>query len=181
MIRWSFPTHHVARSLSMPKLTLHDMPRVAQAQMRAALRRARYGSLRAGMACRPSEPHRLGGRSWWTNAPRRSDRAGLTAKPCGMPMLCSWQKVSTEEDFFLPITKNLLHRRIRWNTSSRKSTVARLLSRISPCPARCPVREGRDPATLLLTGHPIGSAPGLQCDGQRELSSRHIEPCLDGL
>ena len=37
----------------MPKLTLHDMPRVAQAQMRAALRRARYGSLRAGMACRP--------------------------------------------------------------------------------------------------------------------------------
>jgi hypothetical protein len=60
----------------MPKLTLHDMPRVAQAQMLAALRRARYGSLRAGMACRPSEPHRLGGRSWRTNAPRRSDRAG---------------------------------------------------------------------------------------------------------
>ena len=61
----------------MPKLTLHDMPRVAQAQMLAVLRRARYGSLRAGMACRPSEPHRPGGRSWRTNAPRRSsDRAG---------------------------------------------------------------------------------------------------------
>jgi hypothetical protein len=37
----------------MPKLTLHDMPRVAQAQMSAVLRRARYGSLRAGMVCRP--------------------------------------------------------------------------------------------------------------------------------
>jgi hypothetical protein len=45
MIRWSFPTHHVARSLSIPKLTLHDMPRVAQAQMLAALRNARYGYL----------------------------------------------------------------------------------------------------------------------------------------
>ena len=60
----------------MPKLTLHDMPRVAQAQMRAALRRARYGYLRVGMAFCPQEPHRLGGRSWRTNAPRRSDRAG---------------------------------------------------------------------------------------------------------
>jgi hypothetical protein len=37
----------------MPKLTLHDMPRVAQAQMRAVLRHARYGSRRAGMACHP--------------------------------------------------------------------------------------------------------------------------------
>jgi hypothetical protein len=75
--------------------------------MRAALRRARYGSLQVGMACRPSEPHRLGGRSWRTNAPRRSpDRAGLTVKPCGMPMFCSWQKVSTEEDFFLPDCKD---------------------------------------------------------------------------
>ena len=90
----------------MPKLTLHDMPRVAQAQMRAALRRARYGYLRAGMAFCPQEPHRLGGRSRRTNAPRRSDRAGLTAKPCGMPMLCSWQRVSTEEDFFLPDCKD---------------------------------------------------------------------------
>ena len=76
MIRSSFPTHHVARSLSLPKLTLHDMPRVAQAQMRAALRRAHYGSLRAGMAFCPQEPHRLGGRSQRTNASRRSDRAG---------------------------------------------------------------------------------------------------------
>ena len=60
----------------MPKLTLHDMPRVAQAQMLAALRRAHYGDLRSGMACRPQAPHRLGGRSQRTNAPRCSDRAG---------------------------------------------------------------------------------------------------------
>ena len=60
----------------MPKLTLHDMPRVAQAQMRAVLRHARSGSRRAGMACHPQEPHRLGGRSRRPNAPRCSDRAG---------------------------------------------------------------------------------------------------------
>jgi hypothetical protein len=69
----------------MPKLTLHDMPRVVQAQMRAALRRAHYGDLRSGMAFCPQEPHRLGGRSRLTNAPRRPDSAGLTATPCGMP------------------------------------------------------------------------------------------------
>ena len=59
----------------MPKLTLHDMPRVAQAQMRAALRRVLWLP-RVGMAFCPQEPHRLGGRSRRTNAPRRSDRAG---------------------------------------------------------------------------------------------------------
>jgi HNH endonuclease len=61
----------------MPKLTLHDMLRVAQAQMRAVLRHARSGSRRAGMAFCPQEPHRLGGRSQRTNTPRRSDTAEL--------------------------------------------------------------------------------------------------------
>src|SRR5438309_5939281 len=58
------------------------------------------------MAFCPQEPHCLGGRSRRTNAPRRSDSAGLTAKPCGMLMLCFWQRVSTEEDFFLPDCKD---------------------------------------------------------------------------
>src|SRR4030095_4789640 len=39
----------------------------------------------------------------------------------------------------------------------------------SPPGQRLPVREGRDPATLLWTERPTGSAPGLQCHGQREL------------
>ena len=60
----------------MPKLTLHDMPRVAQAQMLAALRRAHYSDLRSGIAFCQQEPHRRDGRSRRTNAPRRSDRAG---------------------------------------------------------------------------------------------------------
>jgi hypothetical protein len=140
MIRWSFPTHHVARSLSMPKLTLHDMPRVAQAQTRAVLRHAHYGDLRSGMAFCPQEPHRLGGRSQRTNAPRCSDRACLTAKPCGMLMLCSWQRgISSRR--IARINKNLLHRRIRWLTSSPKSIVARPSSRISLCPTQCSVRH----------------------------------------
>jgi hypothetical protein len=63
----------------MPKLTLHDMPRVAQAQMLAALRRAHYGSLLAGMAFCPQEPHRLGGRS------RRPNAHGAPTGPDGTP------------------------------------------------------------------------------------------------
>ena len=47
MVRWSFPNHHVSRSLTVPKTTLLDIPPAEQAQRLAALRRARYGSLLA--------------------------------------------------------------------------------------------------------------------------------------
>src|SRR5215510_1252027 len=47
MVRWSFPHHHVSRSLTVPKTTLLDIPPAEQAQMLAALRRARYGYLLA--------------------------------------------------------------------------------------------------------------------------------------
>src|SRR5215470_11812991 len=43
MVRWSFPNHHVSRSLTVPKTTLLDIPPAEQAQMLAALRRACYG------------------------------------------------------------------------------------------------------------------------------------------
>jgi 5-methylcytosine-specific restriction endonuclease McrA len=77
MIQWSFPTHHVARSLSMSKLTLHDMPRVAQAQMLAALRHALW---------LPPGGHGV--------SPVRTSSPG-------------WSKrVSTEGDFFLPNCKD---------------------------------------------------------------------------
>src|SRR5215831_324542 len=47
MVPWSFPNHHVPRSLTVPKTTLLDIPPAEQAQMLAALRRARYGYLLA--------------------------------------------------------------------------------------------------------------------------------------
>ena len=47
MVRWSCPHHHVARSLPGPKTTVLDIPPAEQAQMLAALRRARYGYLLA--------------------------------------------------------------------------------------------------------------------------------------
>jgi putative transposase len=47
MVRWSFANHHVSRSLTVPKTTILDIPPAEQAQMRAALRRARYGYLLA--------------------------------------------------------------------------------------------------------------------------------------
>src|SRR5262250_4015624 len=47
MVRWSFPHHHVSRSLTVPSTTLLDIPPAEQAQMLAALRRARYGYLLA--------------------------------------------------------------------------------------------------------------------------------------
>ena len=50
MLRWALPKHHVAKSLTRPKLTLLHMPLAEQAQMLVALRRACYGSLRAGAA-----------------------------------------------------------------------------------------------------------------------------------
>src|SRR5215470_11489436 len=47
MVRWSFPHHHVSRSLTVPSTTLLDIPPAERAQMLAALRRARYGYLLA--------------------------------------------------------------------------------------------------------------------------------------
>ena len=47
MVRWSFPNHHVSRSPPVPHTTLLEIPPAEQAQMLAALRRARYGYLLA--------------------------------------------------------------------------------------------------------------------------------------
>jgi transposase len=47
MVRWTFPNIHVPWSLTMPATTLLDIPQPEQAQMLAALRRARYGYLLA--------------------------------------------------------------------------------------------------------------------------------------
>src|SRR6266581_6419843 len=47
MVRWIFPNTHIPRSLTMPDTTLLDIPEGEQAQMLAALRRARYGYLLA--------------------------------------------------------------------------------------------------------------------------------------
>lgn len=47
MVRWTSLNIHVSRSLTRPDTTLLDMPQEEQAQMLAALRRARYGSLLA--------------------------------------------------------------------------------------------------------------------------------------
>ena len=47
MVRGSFPNPHVSWSLMVPKTTLLDMPHAEQEQRRAALRRARDGSLLA--------------------------------------------------------------------------------------------------------------------------------------
>src|ERR1700745_908079 len=47
MVRWIFPNTHIPRSLTMPDTTLLDSPQAEQDQMRAALRRARYGYLLA--------------------------------------------------------------------------------------------------------------------------------------
>src|SRR6267143_6497014 len=47
MIRWIYPNTHISRSPTMPDTTLLDIPEEEQAQMLAALRRARYGYLLA--------------------------------------------------------------------------------------------------------------------------------------
>src|SRR5919109_4460524 len=47
MIRWIFPNTYISRSPTMPDTTLLDIPAEEQAQMLAALRRARYGYLLA--------------------------------------------------------------------------------------------------------------------------------------
>src|SRR5437867_2074990 len=47
MICWIYPNTHIPRSLTMPDTTLLDIPEGEQAQMLAALRRARDGSLLA--------------------------------------------------------------------------------------------------------------------------------------
>ena len=47
MVRWTFLNIHISRGLTMPDTTLLDMPHEEQAQMLAARRRARYGSLLA--------------------------------------------------------------------------------------------------------------------------------------
>jgi len=47
MVRWTSLNIHVSRRLTMPDTTLLDMPQEEQAQMLAALRRARYGYLLA--------------------------------------------------------------------------------------------------------------------------------------
>src|SRR5215203_5847650 len=45
MLRWTFPNLHISRSLTMPGTTVLDISPAEQAQMLAALRRARYGYL----------------------------------------------------------------------------------------------------------------------------------------
>src|ERR671914_1437675 len=47
MLRWTFSNIHVSRSLAMPGTMLLDISQPEQAQMLAALRRARYGYLLA--------------------------------------------------------------------------------------------------------------------------------------
>src|SRR6266704_2205146 len=47
MLRWTFPNIHISRSLTMPGTTVLDISPQEQAQMLAALRRARYGYLLA--------------------------------------------------------------------------------------------------------------------------------------
>src|SRR5262249_22255731 len=47
MIRWIFSHTHISRSPTMPDTPFLDIPEAEQAQMLAALRRARYGSLLA--------------------------------------------------------------------------------------------------------------------------------------
>src|SRR5206468_365879 len=47
MICWIYPNTHISRSPTMPDTTLLDIPEEEQAQMLAALRRARYGYLLA--------------------------------------------------------------------------------------------------------------------------------------
>src|SRR5215203_3038455 len=47
MLRWTFPNLHISRSLTMPGTTVLDISPQEQAQMLAALRRARYGYLLA--------------------------------------------------------------------------------------------------------------------------------------
>src|SRR5881396_1822483 len=47
MIRWIFPNTPISRSPTMPDTTLLDIPGEEQEQMRAELRRARYGYLLA--------------------------------------------------------------------------------------------------------------------------------------
>src|SRR5499427_4583905 len=47
MVRWTSLNIHVSRSLTMPDITLLEIPPEEQAQMRAILRRARYGYLLA--------------------------------------------------------------------------------------------------------------------------------------
>ena len=42
---WVIPHHYGARSLTLPQITLRDMPLAEQAQIRAALRRVRQDDL----------------------------------------------------------------------------------------------------------------------------------------